>query len=174
MVKEGMTLIWNPKKQIHSRPQDILQAAMANLKAVGCIQFFREGTITVETIQSISPMLIEMVNGAASAKTILSAHCAHLKHRAGINLKDTIIHLKGAELRLNLQEDLGAIYTLSLLKLFWKHLRHHHSPLSRPLLLLPLLLLFPRLQLHLVGTFPFLSHTKYCLDNLQIGFPFLT
>jgi hypothetical protein len=73
IVKEGKTLIWNPKKQIHSRPQDILQAARAILKAIGCIQFFREGAITVEAIQSISPMLIEMVNGAASAKTILSA-----------------------------------------------------------------------------------------------------
>jgi hypothetical protein len=126
IVKEGKTLIWNPKKQIHGRPQDILQAARAILKAIGCIQFFREGAITVEAIQSISPMLIEMANGAASAKTILSAHCAHLKHRAGINLKDTVIRLKGVELRLNLQEDIGAdlsaIYTLPLLKLFGKHL----------------------------------------------------
>ena len=78
IVKEGKTLIWNPKKQIHGRPQDILQAAKAILKAVGCIQFFREGTITIEVIQSISPMLIEMVNSAASAKTILSAHVSNL------------------------------------------------------------------------------------------------
>lgn len=34
MVKEGKTLVWNPKKQIHGRPQGILQAAKTNLKAV--------------------------------------------------------------------------------------------------------------------------------------------
>jgi hypothetical protein len=63
-------------------------------------------------------MLIKIVNNAILAETILSAQCAYLKHQASTNPKETIIRLKGAKLRLNLQEDLGAIYTLPLLKLF--------------------------------------------------------
>jgi hypothetical protein len=32
IVKEGKTLIWNPKKQIHGRPQDILQSCKGHIE----------------------------------------------------------------------------------------------------------------------------------------------
>jgi len=115
-------LIWNPKKGRHGLPSNLLDAAKANLRAIGAVQFFCQGTITVEVVESISPILFEIVNKSTPAQLLLSSHCAHLKNQAAINAKETIPFLREMLLSDKFQDNLGSIYSLPPLKLFWKHL----------------------------------------------------
>jgi hypothetical protein len=75
----GEMKIWNPKSHCHGISPDPIGAAKTNLRAVGTVQFFRDGKITLDTVKTIAPRLIEMVDSVESSRDLLAAHCARLK-----------------------------------------------------------------------------------------------
>jgi hypothetical protein len=96
-------------------------ASGIDLQAIASVQFFRDGTATVETVVAISPQLVALCGGLKSTESIISAHCAHLKDRAKKNaVNEAVPQIQDALQRLRLGE--ASICIVDMVTLFWKHL----------------------------------------------------
>jgi hypothetical protein len=96
-------------------------ASGIDLQAIASVQFFRDGTATVETVVAISPQLVALWGGLKSTESIISAHCAHLKDRAKKNaVNEAVPQIQDALQRLRLGE--ASICNVDMVTLFWKHL----------------------------------------------------
>jgi hypothetical protein len=115
--------IWNPKSHRHGISPDPIGAAKTNLRAVGTVQFFRDGQITLDTVKMIAPRLIEMVDSVEPSKDLLAAHCARLKDRARNNAtNEAVPYIQDALQRLEMDEDPLSVWKLEIAQLFIKHL----------------------------------------------------
>lgn len=122
-ISNGQLLLWNHRTFRHGIAPENSSAPGKIVKAIGSVQFFRDGKLTVETVRALSPQLIALVGGLKSTESILSAHCARLKDRAKKNaINETVPQIQDALQRLRLDKEQSLICNVDMAILFWKHL----------------------------------------------------
>lgn len=122
-ISNERILLWNHRTFRHGVAPENSLAPVKIVKAIGSVQFFRDGTSTVETVMAISPQLVTLCGGLKSTESILSAHCAHLKDRAKKNvINETVPQIQNALQRLRLDEEQLSICNVDIATLFWKYL----------------------------------------------------
>jgi hypothetical protein len=120
---KGVWMIYDYRAGFHKEPTDSVSTAMEMIKAIGAVEFFQKGTLTIDSIKSVAPVLLEMVGNDKLIKKLLSDHGSHLRDRARKNALECtapyildIIKQKvsGEEQEVNFNDTLAA--------LFFKHL----------------------------------------------------
>ena len=119
---KGVWMIYDYRAGFHKEPTDSVSTAMEMIKAMGAVEFFQKGTLTIDGIKSVAPVLLEMVGNDKSIKKLLSDHGSHLRDRAR---KNALEHTAPYILDIIKQKGSGeekVIFNDTLAGLFFKHL----------------------------------------------------
>jgi hypothetical protein len=119
---KGVWMIYDYRVGFHKEPTDSVSMAMEMMKTMGAVEFFQKGTLTVDGIKSVAPVLLEMVGNDKLIKKLLSEHGSHMRDRARKNaLEQTAPYI----LEIIKQKGPGeeaVIFNDTLAGLFFKHL----------------------------------------------------
>jgi hypothetical protein len=72
-------MIYDYRAGFHNEPTDLVSTSMEMIKAIGAVEFFQKGTLTIDGIKSVAPVLLEMVGNDKLIKKLLSDHGSHLR-----------------------------------------------------------------------------------------------